>query len=313
MMLKKPPTKKDAEATSRELMDFISFLAVEKGLSLNTQAAYKQDLSGFIQYITKKKKGESASIKKAQSEDINAYLTQLKRKGLSARSIARALTTMRVFYKFLLKEGKIKNSPCDLIDMPKLEKTLPRFLSLDEVEALIQSPKINSPLELRDRVMIEVLYATGFRVSELINIKLGDLDLQRGIIATVGKGSKERLVPIGEEAMIWIKRYMDSARGEILKSRDSGHLFVTARGAAMTRQNFWTIIKKHAMSAGIDAQKIKPHALRHSFATHLLQRGVDLRHLQAMLGHSDISTTQIYTHVVSERLKGLHKSHHPRG
>ncbi len=313
-MKKKPTTRPraDEEESSRELMEFISFLAVEKGLSLNTQAAYKRDLIGLIRYF-RKKRGEGGAIIKATPTDIASYMAALKKKGLTARSIARALTTMRVFYRFLLKEKKISASPCDLIDMPRLTKALPHFLSLDEVEELLVSPQVDTPLGVRDRVMLEVLYATGFRVSELINIKLGDLDMQRGIISTIGKGTKERLVPIGEEAMKWIKRYMDGARGEILKGRDSGLLFVTNRAGAMTRQNFWTIIKKHARGAGIEASRIKPHALRHSFATHLLQRGVDLRHLQMMLGHSDISTTQIYTHVVSERLKGLHKRHHPRG
>jgi integrase/recombinase XerD len=290
-------------------MEFMSFLVIEKGLSLNTQAAYKRDLTGFIRFLVTRER----TLIEAKESDINAYLKTLKRRGLSASSIARALTTFRVFYKFLLKEKKIKSSPSELIDMPRLTKTLPRFLTLDEVETLLKSPTLDTPLGIRDRVMLELLYATGFRVSELIGIKLNDLNMQRGIISTIGKGSKERLVPIGEEAMVWIKRYMDSARGAILKGRDSGSLFVTNRAKSMTRQNFWTIIKKHAVTAGIDSTRIKPHALRHSFATHLLERGVDLRHLQMMLGHSDISTTQIYTHVVSERLKSLHESHHPRG
>lgn len=312
MRPKRANQKNDLEERSGELMEFISYLAVEKGLSLNTQAAYKRDLAGLLAFL-KRKRGEGASLIAVSAGDISSYLAALKRRGLSARSIARALTTIRVFYRYFLKEERITASPCDLIDMPKITKALPRFLSLDEVERLLESPPLSTPMGVRDKVMLEVLYATGFRVSELINVKLNNLDMQRGIISTIGKGSKERLVPIGEEAMKWIKRYMDTERKTMLKDKESGYLFVTNRAGAMTRQNFWTIIKKYAQSAGIENERIKPHALRHSFATHLLQRGVDLRHLQAMLGHSDISTTQIYTHVVSERLKGLHKRHHPRG
>ncbi len=300
---------KKGEETSRELMTFLSFLAVDKGLSLNTQSAYKQDLIDFMRFLDKRK----VALVKAKAADIDAYLSSLKKRGLSTTSMARGLTTLRGFYKFLLMNKEISASPCERIDMPKLTRRLPRFLTLDEVETLLESPPLTNPIGIRDRVMLEVLYATGFRVSELINIRLNDLDMQRGVISTIGKGEKERIVPIGEEAMKWIKRYVDGARGAILNDKDSGYLFVTNRGSAMTRQNFWIIIKKHAVSTGIEAGSIKPHVLRHSFATHLLERGVDLRHLQAMLGHADISTTQIYTHVMSERLKGLHEKHHPRG
>ncbi len=298
------------EGNSPELMEFISYLAVDRGLSLNTQNAYKQDMTSFMRFLAKRRAGLSG----ASEGDIDAYLTELKAGGLSSTSLARRLTTLRGFYRFLLMNGRIKASPCELIDMPKLTKRLPRFLTLDEVERLLKSPSEKVPIGVRDKVMLEVLYATGFRVSELINIKLNDIDMQRGVITTIGKGTKERIVPIGETAMVLIKRYVDGARGSILKEgRESAYLFVTNRGTAMTRQNFWTIIKKYAVVSGIDAGKIKPHVLRHSFATHLLERGVDLRHLQEMLGHSDISTTQIYTHVMSERLKGLHEKHHPRG
>ncbi len=298
------------EESSPELMAFLSYLAVDKGLSVNTQSAYRQDLMDFMRFLDKR----AVSLIGAGAKDIDAYLSSLKRRGLSSTSMARGLTTLRGFYKFLLMNEEISASPCERIDMPKLTRRLPRFLTLDEVESLLESPPLTSLIGVRDRVMLEVLYATGFRVSELINIKLNDLDMQRGVITTIGKGEKERIVPIGEEAMKWIKRYVDGVRDSILKSKDSsGVLFVTNRGGAMTRQNFWTIIKKHAIGAGIEATKIKPHVIRHSFATHLLERGVDLRHLQAMLGHADISTTQIYTHVMSERLKGLHEKHHPRG
>ncbi len=301
---------KRGEESSRELMAFISYLAVDKGLSVNTQSAYRQDLTSFMGFLDKRK----TLLSKAKATDIDAWLRSLKAKGISTTSQARGLTTLRGFYKFLLMNKEIPASPCERIDMPKLEKRLPRFLTLEEVESLLESPPLTTgPIGIRDRVMLEVLYATGFRVSELINIRLNDLDMQRGVITTIGKGEKERIVPIGVEAMKWIKRYVDGARGDILKLRDSAFLFVTNRGSAMTRQNFWTIIKKYAVGAGIEADRIKPHVLRHSFATHLLERGVDLRHLQAMLGHADISTTQIYTHVMSERLKGLHEKHHPRG
>lgn len=300
---------KTGEETSRELMAFMSYLAVDKGLSVNTQSAYRQDLACFMRFLDKRK----ATLTGAKAADIDAYLRSLKARGLSTTSMARGLTTLRGFYKFLLMNKDIPASPCERIDMPKLTRRLPRFLTLDEVEKLLESPPLTDFLGIRDRVMLEVLYATGFRVSELINIRLNDLDMQRGVITTIGKGEKERIVPIGEVAMKWIKRYVDGARGGILGDKDSGYLFVTNRASAMTRQNFWTIIKKYAARAGIEADRIKPHAVRHSFATHLLERGVDLRHLQAMLGHADISTTQIYTHVMSERLKGLHEKHHPRG
>ncbi|MEE8574685.1 MAG: tyrosine recombinase, partial [Thermodesulfobacteriota bacterium] len=216
-------------------------------------------------------------------------------------------------YKFLLRKGALEASPCELIDMPRLDRKLPGFLTLEEVDLLLDAPALNHPKGVRDKTMLEVLYATGLRVTELTGLRLNDINLQLGTITTIGKGSKERIVPIGSEAMRWIMRYVKESRPQILKGQESQYLFITARGTKMTRQNFWVIIKKYAVICGIETDRIKPHALRHSFATHLLERGVDLRHVQVMLGHSDISTTQIYTHVTNERLKKLHLAHHPRG
>jgi len=218
-----------------------------------------------------------------------------------------------MFYKFLLKKGSISAMPTANIDMPKLAKRLPQSLSIEEVERLVEAPEAKKTLGLRDKAMLETLYATGMRVSELVSVKLNDLNLQTGYIVTYGKGSKERIVPIGETAIAYITGYINSARPVLLKGRSSEHLFITARGKRLTRQTFWVIIKKYALLAGIPSNKAKPHTIRHSFATHLLERGADLRSIQTMLGHADISTTQIYTHVRAERLKSIHKKSHPRG
>ena len=293
-----------------DLLDnFINHLLAEKGLSTNTSSAYKGDIATFLTYV-----GEQGRVElTATASDVRGFLKTLRKGGISARSQARKLTALRVFYSFLQRRGLIGESPLELIEMPKISSKLPEFLSLDEVERLIEAPPLDTRLGLRDRAMLELLYATGFRVSELTGVTLNALNLQSGTVVTIGKGSKERMVPMGEVAMKWIKIYLDEARPLILKNKRSEYLFVTSWGGAMTRQNFWVIIKKYALTASIDVRKIKPHALRHSFATHLLERGVDLRHLQVMLGHADISTTQVYTHVATERLKKLHHSKHPRG
>lgn len=293
-----------------ELLDsFINHILAEKGLSSNTSSAYRGDIASFLAYLEERGRSDLT----ATADDVRGFLKALRKGKLSARSQARKLTALRVFYSYLQRKGFVDKSPLELIEMPKLSSKLPEFLTLAEVERLIEAPPYDTALGVRDRTMLELLYATGFRVSELTGVTLNALNLQTGTVVTIGKGSKERMVPMGEVAMKWIKRYLEEARESILKNKRSEYLFVTSRGGAMTRQNFWVIIKKYALTASIDISKIKPHALRHSFATHLLERGVDLRHLQVMLGHADISTTQVYTHVATERLKKLHGSKHPRG
>ncbi|MCC6503139.1 MAG: site-specific tyrosine recombinase XerD [Deltaproteobacteria bacterium] len=289
--------------------EFLDYVVVEKGLALNTRDSYGRDLANFEGWLDKK----GLKLEDASSSDISAYLKSLKDKGLSPRSYTRALITLRGFYKFLLKKKILTASPCSLIDIPRVPRKLPEFLSSEEVVSLIMAPDDASPLGLRDRAMLETLYATGLRVSELTTLKLNDINLQGGWLTAFGKGSKERVVPLGEAAMSSLKKYMDDGRGAILGKRSSKALFVTTRGSGMTRQNFWVIMKNCGLKAGIDSRRIKPHIIRHSFATHLLEHGADLRIVQAMLGHADISTTQIYTHVTNERLKNIHRKKHPRG
>lgn len=315
---RKNPGKNRTDPPAREPKDaplvreFLDHIIVEKGLSKNTRLSYGRDLGRYISYLEAK----SVSAIDAAPEDITGYLHYLKQDGQAVRSYTRSLIALRGFYKFQVKRGRMDKSPCTLVDVPKLTKRLPEFLSLDEVEGLlnsIYSKDQDSALSLRDKAMLETLYATGLRVSELVGLKLNDLNLQGGFLTAFGKGSKERLVPLGESAMHWVRKYLDEGRPVTIGKRVARHLFVTARGKGMTRQNFWVIIKRAALLAKIDMKKIKPHILRHSFATHLLERGADLRMVQAMLGHADISSTQIYTHVTTERLKNLHKKKHPRG
>ena len=297
------------EESDRLLDEFLNHLTVEKGLSKNTIEAYSRDIIKYFTFLEK----TNVQPLKADSNHIVSFLSELKKNGISARSYTRNLVALRMFYKFLLKKGSISAMPTANIDMPKLAKRLPQSLSVEEVERLVEAPEAKKPLGLRDKAMLETLYATGMRVSELVSVKLNDLNLQTGYIVTYGKGSKERIVPIGETAIAYITGYINSARPVLLKGRSSEHLFITARGKRLTRQTFWVIIKKYALLAGIPINKAKPHTIRHSFATHLLERGADLRSIQTMLGHADISTTQIYTHVRAERLKSIHKKSHPRG
>lgn len=288
---------------------FLDHIVVEKGLSENTRLSYKKDLSSFLKYMT----GVGKDVLDAAPGDISAFLGHLSGSGLSARSYARALVTLRGFYKFLAGKGMVKESPCSKVDMPKVRNKLPEFLPLVEVEKLLAAPSPETPLGLRDKAMLETLYATGLRVSELTGLRTANISLQGGYLTAFGKGSRERMVPLGDAAMHWLKRYIDEGRPSFIGNRKTGILFLTSRGRGMTRQNFWSMIKKYALMAGIDRDRCKPHIIRHSFATHLLERGADLRIVQAMLGHADISTTQIYTHITTERLKSLHKSKHPRG
>lgn len=288
---------------------FLHYLVVEKGLSKNTIEAYSHGLNRLLNHLQKKGISDVSEISKT---DIREFLLLLKRKGLSSRTLARNLVSIRVFFRFLTEEGLLKVSPVEEIESPKIAKTLPEILSLDEVEKLLEQPDSLSPLGVRDRAMLEMLYATGMRVSELVRLQAHHLHLEAGYAILYGKGSKERIVPIGKEAMDWVQRYLKEPRERLLKRRETPFLFVNRSGRPMSRQQFWKIIKAYGRKAGI-RKRITPHLLRHSFASHLLERGADLRSVQLMLGHVDISTTQIYTHVTGERLKKLHQRYHPRG
>ena len=289
---------------------FLDAMWAERGLSKNTLAAYERDLRGFAAWLSEHNRCELLA---ALRSDLQDYLAWRGDVNLSASSSARFLASVRRFYRYLLREKKIEEDPSLLLDSPVLQRQLPSSLSEKQVDALLAAPNLQTKLGLRDRAMLELLYATGLRVSELVEIRLQELSLTQGVIRITGKGDKERLVPIGEEAMDWVQRYMQESRPELMKGNAvSDALFVTARGSAMTRQAFWYLIKKHAKRAGIQI-KISPHTLRHAFATHLLNHGADLRVVQLLLGHSDLSTTQIYTHVAQARLQALHKEHHPRG
>lgn len=288
---------------------FLDALWMERGLSKNTLSAYRRDLAGFGDWLNKHRKH---GLLDARRDDLLAYLSSRVESGARPRTTARLLSSLRRFYQYGLREGWVQTDPSDRIDAPKLGRSLPKSLTEDEIESLINAPDTTTALGLRDRAMLELLYATGLRVSELVDLRILQVNLRQGVVRTLGKGSKERLVPMGETASDWLEKYLAEGRPDLLKGRECEHLFITQRGAAMSRQAFWYVIKRHAQQAGIQ-KSLSPHTLRHSFATHLLNHGADLRVVQMLLGHSDLSTTQIYTHVARERLKGLHAQHHPRG
>lgn len=288
---------------------FLNYLFVEKGLASNTLEAYGRDLSKYNRYICAE---GISSVSEINSSVIQNFLGVLKKEGLSPRSRARVLVSLRSFHKFCLSEGYAKDNPTALIQAPKSFLALPHTLTLAEVEKLLFVPSGQEPLEVRDRAMFETLYATGLRVSELVGVKLSSLQLDMGYLSTIGKGGKERIVPLGESALQELNHYCSYGRPLLVKKDGIDFLFLNRFGKGLTRQGFWKIIKRRALEAGIK-KNITPHTLRHSFATHLLENGADLRSVQAMLGHSDISTTQIYTHVTRERLKRIHGEFHPRG
>ena len=295
--------------TKNEIIDaFIDHLWLEDGLSKNTLNSYRFDLQLFTEWLTKILKKNILDVTKS---DIQQYLSY-KFPTSKSRSISRLLATLRRLFRYLLRENKIKNDPTLDIMSPKIPKSLPKSLSEEEVEALLNTPDVETISGLRDKAMLELLYACGLRVSELVNILLTELSITEGVIRITGKGSKTRLVPMGEEAADWIKKYIDESRNVFLNKKTSRYLFITIRGSAMTRQAFWYLIKRYSIIAQIK-KPISPHILRHAFATHLINHGADIRVVQMLLGHSDISTTQIYTHVARERLKKIHESHHPRG
>ncbi|WP_020182983.1 MULTISPECIES: site-specific tyrosine recombinase XerD [unclassified Methylotenera] len=290
------------------LDNFIDHLWLEDGLSKNTLDSYRADLTAFANWCASKQSIDMLAVTNA---DIQQYLAV--RFPLSkARSISRLVASLRRFYRYALREQLLKEDPTLHLESPKLPRSLPKSLNEQEVEDLLKAPDVSQPLGLRDRAMLELLYASGLRVSELVGVTVAEVSTQDGIVRVTGKGSKTRLVPMGAEAADWIDRYMRYARPELLQKRLCDAMFVTSRAEGMTRQAFWHIIKRYAALAGI-AKHISPHVLRHAFATHLLNHGADLRVVQMLLGHSDISTTQIYTHVARERLKQLHSVHHPRG
>ncbi|NKB36768.1 MAG: site-specific tyrosine recombinase XerD [Gammaproteobacteria bacterium] len=292
---------------SQTIIDsFLDALWMERGLSENTLQAYKSDLYAFAVWLTKRQ----ASIVDVQTIEILDYLAEQGTR--SARTSARRLSSLRRLYEYLVREGNMLHDPAANVESPRLGRPLPKSLTEDEVESLIQAPDTNTVLGLRDRAMLEVLYATGLRVSELVGLRLGQVNLRQGVVRVMGKGNKERLVPLGEEAVFWLEKYQSRARVELFKEEASDVLFPSQRGRMMTRQTFWHAIKRYSQIAGIQ-KNLSPHVLRHAFATHLLNHGADLRVVQMLLGHSDISTTQIYTHIARERLKELHAEHHPRG
>lgn len=288
---------------------FINYLLVEKGLSTKTIESYSLDLNRFFDFL---KQNRIENIADADTPVILGHLIQLRKSGLEARSRARHMVTLRGFYRFLVEEKILKHDPARLIDLPKSTFKLPGVLSVEEVRRLLTAPETTTAIGKRNAAMLELLYAAGLRVSELVLLKLHDVNLEVGFIRVFGKGSKERIVPIGGHARDRIKEYTDNARSTLLKKSSSHYLFVARAGKPMTRQGFWKLLKQYGAKAGI-AKKITPHTLRHSFASHLLEGGADLRSVQVMLGHVDISTTQIYTHVARDHLIKIHEKYHPRG
>jgi integrase/recombinase XerD len=298
-----------SEINTELLDEFSDALWLEDGLSRNTLESYCNDLRQFSVWLDK---CSDKNLIDADHSDLLGFLAYKVSIKVKANTTSRELSSLKRFYRFLLRQGKIQADPSLNISAPKLPRNLPKNLTEKDVELLLNTPDIKQPIGLRDRAMLEVLYASGLRVSELVNLKIAQVSLNTGVVRVMGKGGKERLAPLGEEALEWINRYLAEARLILLEGKVSEALFVTARSSAMTRQAFWHLIRRHAIQAGI-RKPLSPHTLRHAFATHLLNHGADLRVVQLLLGHSDISTTQIYTHVASARLKELHAKHHPRG
>jgi integrase/recombinase XerD len=290
------------------LQRFLDAVWMERGLSANTLAAYRADLTSLARWL----EGRGGNLLNASRIDLLGFIAARVEGGSRPRSTARQLSSFRRFYRFMMRETQITVDPTAQIAMPKIGRSLPKSLTEAEVDALLEAPTVADPLGHRDRTMLEVLYATGLRVSELVSLKHNQVNLNQGVMRVVGKGNRERLIPLGDEAVGWLQQFMQGPRVEILLERQTDYLFPTRRGDRMTRQAFWHIIKRYSKKAGVE-KELSPHTLRHAFATHLLNHGADLRVVQMLLGHSDLSTTQIYTHVARERLKDLHSQHHPRG
>ena len=286
---------------------YLNYAQVERGLAANTIAAYRRDLKKFAAFCEPRRLA-AAGVERKHVVD---FLGKLYQQGLDSRSVARQLVTLRNFFRFLAQENVVRHDPVEHIESPRVWKRLPKFLTLEEVEKLLATAETSTSLGLRDRAMLEVLYATGLRVSELVKLKVADLQLDAGVVRCLGKGNKERVVPLGRKSIAALEDYLRRGRPALTKRRTTPYLFVSRRGGAMTRQNFWMLLRQRARAAGVRAH-LTPHTLRHSFATHLLERGADLRAVQLLLGHADISTTQIYTHVAQERLRQVYRTHHPR-
>ncbi len=298
------PASPSAAAIDR----FLDAVWMERGLSPNTLSAYRADLTALDRWL----QSHGTGIIAAKRADLLAFIAWRVEAGARPRSTARQLSSFRRFYRYFVRDGAVKEDPTSQIAMPKIGRSLPKSLSEEEVDALLAAPEVSDPLGHRDRTMLEVLYATGLRVSELVNLRSGQVNLNQGVLRIVGKGDRERLIPLGEESVRWLNEFSNGPRLEILLERQTDCLFPTRRGDRMTRQAFWHIIKRYALKAAVQ-KGLSPHTLRHAFATHLINHGADLRVVQMLLGHSDLSTTQIYTHVARERMKELHSQHHPRG
>ena len=290
------------------VINYLHFLTVERGLSANTVTSYRNDLDQFVKYLKSQNFDKFSEVTR---QDITAYLQEETAQKKANSSIVRSVTSLRRFFSYLIHEKKITTDPMSLIDTPKQEKHLPEVLSRHEVEQLLETPNVGEPLGLRDRAILELMYATGLRVSEVINLKLADLHLPVGLLKTIGKGQKERIVPIGDTAAYWINEYLEHGRTKLLKEKRSDFLFLNFHGNQLTRQGIWKNLKIQVQKAGI-TKNITPHTLRHSFATHILENGADLRIVQELLGHADISTTQIYTHLSKRRLSEIYDKTHPR-
>ena len=301
--------KAPSDVDEAVLERFTDALWLNDGLARNTLESYRRDLAAFALWL---RQSSGKALLEAASADLQRHLAWRVDRKARPRTTSRLVSSLKRFYQFALREGLRQDDPAVRLESPKLPRSLPKSISEAEVEALLAAPNVATAQGLRDRAMLETLYASGLRVSELVGLKTLQVGLDMGVVRVLGKGSKERLTPLGEEAVAWIERYQREARAELLHGRKSDALFVTARGGPMTRQAFWALVKRHALQAGI-RQPISPHTLRHAFATHLINHGADLRVVQMLLGHADISTTQIYTHVARERLKALHRKHHPRG
>jgi integrase/recombinase XerD len=286
------------------LKEYIIYLSYERGLSKNTVESYKRDLIKFFDIVDK-------DYDKVVEKDISDFMMKVISDGISYRSLARNISALKSFYKYLVYAGRIKDYPLSFINQPKLWKNLPEYLTSSEVESLLKLPDINKPLGIRDKAILELMYATGIRVSELINLTIDKLNLDMNFITVIGKGNKERIIPFGESAKEWINRYMEEGRDKLLKNRVSAYLFLNPSGKSLSRQGIWKMIKKYGRALGIE-DKIKPHILRHSFATHLIEKGASLRFVQILLGHSQISTTEIYTYISKERMKKIYDEFHPR-
>ena len=303
------PKVSSADGCDPAVQRFLDAVWMERGLSANTLAAYRADLTALSRWLANE---HGVPIQLTSRAQLLGFIAWRVESGARPRSTARQLSSFRRFFRHLLRDGGLREDPTAHIAMPKIGRSLPKSLTEEEVESLLSAPLVSDPLGHRDRTMLEVLYATGLRVSELVSLKYNQVNLNQGVIRVLGKGNRERLIPLGDEAVRWLQEFIAGARNEILLDRTTDYLFPTRRGDRMTRQAFWHIIKRYARKSSID-KDLSPHTLRHAFATHLLNHGADLRVVQMLLGHSDLSTTQIYTHVARERMKELHAAHHPRG